>query len=394
MNWYQYAISQIDREIERISSILDRQSLPTVDRLFWEGRRRELRAARWLVRRLAAPIPSEVGEIPAESWEPDEVVAPIAAAVTPPTQAITPLINPGRVLGRNLTPIPLEIDILRLDRQQELLQIIWQQLQRTIRELEGYELSAEQLIAKLPVILTNIWLDSTTEFVGQFYTVTVDRVEYTVLPYLLQDEDFIATEFLAKIPLVYDIFAYLLWQQPIVVDRELYEYGDRIASDRVQQLLDNLAISIGNAVVQPLLNRFNDFEQVKQRFFDPRLISTREITKFRNLLSWHYRRRSYFLHPIEVFESRHTIRVFTDRGIELRSIYAPRRQELANLRGIPLIVSLGLEFRDAIAPLVTAITTFLGRIVVYILTEIIGKGIGLITKGILQGVGNAWQGNR
>lgn len=388
MNWYTYGINQIDRELARIDRILDGQQLSTLDRLFWEGRQRELRAARWLIRRLAAPIPAEINvTLP----DPPPVSLPPVTAENSSTVAIANLLNPRPLPGRNLTSIPLEIDILRLDRQQELLQIIWRQLQRTIRELQDYQVSQEQLRSKLLDILTSIWSESTTEFIGQYYAIVVNSEEYPVLPYLLQDRQVIAAEFLTKIPLVFEIFSYLLFQDSIVVDNELREYGDRIASDRIQQLLDNLVISMSNAVTQPLLNRFSDFEQIKQRFFEPRLISTRDITKFRNLLSWHYHRYKYLIDPTDTFESRHTLWIFTPRGIEQTAIYSPRRQELTALKGVPLIVTLGLELRDAIAPPLTLVTTFFGRIIVYILTEIIGRGIGLITKGILQGVGNAWQ---
>jgi Protein of unknown function (DUF3685) len=389
VNWYTYGISQIDRELVRVGQILGRSQLSTLDRVFWEGRQRELRAARWLVRRLAGPIPPDMGErvLPDSQPEPLSLVAANNSEVV----SIANLLNPRPLSGRNLTSIPLEIDILRPDRQQELLQIVWQQIRRTIEELQAYQVSQEQLLTKIPEILTTIWSSSTTIFIGQYYSIRVEE-EYPVLPYLLQDRELIATEFLAKIPLVYETFAYLLFQYPIVVDNQLRDYGDRVASDRVRQLLDNLVIRLSNAVTQPLLNRFSDFEQVKQRFFEPRLISTREITKFRNLLSWHYHRYKYLIDPTNIFESRHSILTFTNLGIEAIAIYSPRRPELTTLKGLPLLVTLGLEFRDAIAPLVTSVTTFLGRIIVYILTDIIGRGIGLITRGVLQGVGNAWQG--
>lgn len=72
-------------------------------------------------------------------------------------------------------------------------------------------------------------------------------------------------------------------------------------------------------------------------------------------------------------------------------IYAPRNDELATLSGIPFLVTLVLEARDAIAPRVRAAVSFLGRGVVYVLTEVIGRGIGLVGRGIVKGIGNALQ---
>ena len=75
------------------------------------------------------------------------------------------------------------------------------------------------------------------------------------------------------------------------------------------------------------------------------------------------------------------------------TIYAPRPLELAQLAGIPLVVTLALETRDALSPRLKSATTFLGSSIVYLLTEIIGRGIGLIGRGIIKGVGNIWQEN-
>ncbi|WP_234709980.1 DUF3685 domain-containing protein, partial [Kamptonema formosum] len=62
--------------------------------------------------------------------------------------------------------------------------------------------------------------------------------------------------------------------------------------------------------------------------------------------------------------------------IQKISIYSPRNQELAQLSGVQLVVTLVLEMRDATAPRVRAIIAFLGTGVVYVLTQVIGRGIG------------------
>jgi hypothetical protein len=50
-----------------------------------------------------------------------------------------------------------------------------------------------------------------------------------------------------------------------------------------------------------------------------------------------------------------------------------------------------LEIRDAIAPRLRATVSFVGSGLVYILTQVIGRGIGLIARGIIQGIGSSWQ---
>ncbi|NJM75964.1 MAG: DUF3685 domain-containing protein [Acaryochloridaceae cyanobacterium RU_4_10] len=38
--------------------------------------------------------------------------------------------------------------------------------------------------------------------------------------------------------------------------------------------------------------------------------------------------------------------------------------------------------------------SFLGSGVVYVLTNVVGRGIGLIGRGVIQGIGSAWDENR
>ena len=70
------------------------------------------------------------------------------------------------------------------------------------------------------------------------------------------------------------------------------------------------------------------------------------------------------------------------------SIYAPRKNELEKLSGIPWLSTIVIEIRDAIAPLVRRFIALAGSGVVFVLTQVIGKGLGLIGKGIIQGVGS------
>ena len=61
------------------------------------------------------------------------------------------------------------------------------------------------------------------------------------------------------------------------------------------------------------------------------------------------------------------------------------------MTGLPWLITITLEIRDAIAPRVKALVGLIGNGAVYILTQVIGKGIGLIGRGIIQGVGNSFQ---
>ncbi|MEL6910271.1 MAG: DUF3685 domain-containing protein, partial [Cyanobacteria bacterium J06598_4] len=114
----------------------------------------------------------------------------------------------------------------------------------------------------------------------------------------------------------------------------------------------------------------------------------RELARFRNQLSWRYRQDNYFTHPQNIFESRHRLLVISSGAIRTTYIYVPRQTELEQLTGIPWLSTMVIEIRDAIAPLVRKAIALGGSGVVFVLTQVVGKGLGLIGKGIIQGIGS------
>jgi hypothetical protein len=180
----------------------------------------------------------------------------------------------------------------------------------------------------------------------------------------------------------------LLLLTDLCIDNVSYPAGTKESQSQALLILENLLIHIANAVIQPLLNNLADEESIKQNFYNWQMISTREIEKFRNNLSWKYQLYQYITEAQTIFESRYEFFIFSPRGIRKTSIYAPRNQELAQLSGIPLGVTLILEFRDAISPRIQSLVGFLGTGIVFVLTQVVGRGLGLVGRGILQGIGS------
>jgi len=401
-------IQQINNSLAEVRSQLENPHLSNLDWLFWSGRRRELLAARWLVNQL---LPADVVILqPLQNTELPLVDSQLAdrakntivrkqnyltESSNLPQQSIfdtTRVKLQSRL--QNITGSPLEIDILRLEKRRELLELILQRLEAILDELRYSQVEPHQLPQILPVILRDLWQASINDFFGKYYTLPIGNGQYEIVNVLLQSADIVQEAILNKIPLLVDLFSYLLFQTPIVIDNAAYAPETLAAKERTEALLENLIIQVANGVVQPLLNYFADIEIIKQSFYDRRLISTREISRFRNNLSWKYRIEKYINEPIAIFESRYTLLVFSEIGIKKVYIYAPRRQELEQLTGIQLAVSLAVEARDAIAPRLRATVSFISTGLVYVLTKVIGRGIGLVVRGIIQGIGNSLQETR
>lgn len=146
--------------------------------------------------------------------------------------------------------------------------------------------------------------------------------------------------------------------------------------------------------MQFLLNQFAEAESIQYSLYARTYLSSREIARFRNDLSWHYRQTYYLQEPRAIFESQYRLITLQDGQLRQTSIYAPRADELAQLRGWRWWVTIAWEARDAIAPRLRSLIAWLGSGVVYLLTQVVGKAIGLIGRGALQGLGNVVQESR
>jgi DNA-binding NarL/FixJ family response regulator len=455
-------LQQIDAEIVAVSQLLADSRITLSDRWWLQGRRRELKAARWVVRRLlptsieefdgwSQPLPSGQAELgrstkqtfstPSQSPQTlvgetsqrggshrplQEVVLPsslTAVELTPASLAASSsaMVPPSALMGAwdlqtllfnsvttklqqsalgNLTEQPMEIDILRDDKKRELLYLILRQLEESLRELRHSQVTLEKLFDRQIVIMQNLWRAVVNDFFGKYYTIPISESlpaqfqtveQIGLVDVLLQDLDIVDEAILQKIPHTFDLLAHLLFQTPLVIDNMPYVAGSVEAIARMEILLQNLMIQVANAVIQPLLNRFGDVVAIKQLFYTQQLSPSREIERFRNNLAWKYRLKKYVRDPVAVFESRHDLLTMRSSGIAKASVYAPRNQELDELSGIPLAVTLVLEARDAVAPRLQSAVSFVGRSLVYVLTEVIGRGIGLIGRGVIKGVGNVLQ---
>jgi hypothetical protein len=394
--WRRFGLQQIDKELSRVDERLRSSSLSLFDRLFWQGRQRELRVAAAIVRGLTPVIDSDPGSEPlAVSPEPSPLLAQsITDIKLTTTEKIFTVFSKGNQFIDNRTGQPLEIDVLQVTKRQQLLQIVCQQFQETLQSLQADQVTPEQLLLSNSSVLADIWADSTSRFFGRYYSLSVLDQTVEVVPMLLADRELITRQLLNRIPLTSELFGYFLWQAGVYINNRYQAYDSVPANDYIQDLLANTIIQIANAIIQPFLNRFSDLEPVKQKFYHPDFLATRDITRFRNHLSWHYHLQNKYLQPIAIFESKHQLLVLRPTGIEHLSVYAPRRSELTQLVGIPWLVTILLEIRDAIAPPWQAVTTFFGNILVYVLTEIIGRGLGLVGRGVLQGLGQVWQERR
>ncbi|MBG1244123.1 DUF3685 domain-containing protein [Nostoc sp. NZL] len=393
-------IAHIEATLAAVTAQLQVPGLPVLDRAILAGQRRELLAARWLLNRLlVSPQERQEEHIPVADKPP---LPPSLSSAIQQRQTVSPLLSPGALQSalfascitklqfplQNVTDVPLEIDIFREERKRELLYLILQKLAQQLDELRASQIEMNQLYEVKSTLLRDLWQAAITDFFGKFSRIQIGKQNIEIVNLLLQNTEIVQADILNKIPLVFELYSYLLFQTELYIDNGSYPAVSNEAKSQALMILENLLIQVANGVVQPLLNSLADVEAIKQKLYSRQFISTREIERFRNDLSWKYRLKNYINEPKAVFESRYDLFVIAPRGIANTSVYAPRNQELGKLSNIPLVVTLFLEFSDAIAPRLKSILAFVGSGIVFILTQIIGRGLGLIGRGILQGIGS------
>ncbi|WNC59908.1 DUF3685 domain-containing protein [Thermosynechococcus sp. QS41] len=374
----QQGLGEMDAWLQALDQYLGRSRLSALERLVCEGRHREIRAARWLVSRFL-PQPTQAPP------------APVVSPVRPQIEIISQLVD--RCLQRmqsdllNLTSRPLELEVLTLQQRRELLYTILRQWDLLVRTLQATPPSIEVLHQRGSSLLQDLWEQSLREFFRPYRFALGSDAD--LIEQLLTERETVASVYLKPIPFVAEMLAHLLVQQPLTLHQQTYRYGTAAALEILDALLDHWLLTVANGIVYPLLNRCCYSAVIQQTFFQPQYTSTREMERFRNALSWHYRWRRWVKEPQDIFESRLVLLRLTERGIQELALTVPRQQELMQLEGIPYALTLALEARDALAPPVRAVVAWVGKGVVYLLTQVIGRGLGLIGRGILQGIGQS-----
>ncbi|MCI3281555.1 DUF3685 domain-containing protein [Synechococcus sp. PCC 6717] len=375
----QEGLMEMDTWLRALDQHLGQASLSSLERLICEGRHREIRAARWLVARF----------LPQPSAPPP----PVHLNLPQPTVELRATLV-DRCLERaksdllNFTSRPLELDVLRVPQRRELLYTVLQQWDAFVRTLQATSPNQDFLQHRRDRLLRDLWEQSLREFFSPYRYLDLGG-DRDLIDTLLADADVVVDVFLTPLPLVPEFLAHLLWQHPLNINQHTYRYGTPEALDILDVLLDHWLLTLANAIVYPLLNRLCYSAPIQQTFFSAQYISSREMERFRNTLSWHYRWQRWVKEPQNIFESRLVLLRLSDRGIQEFTLTLPRQQELLQLEGIPYALTLALETRDALAPPVRAVVAWVGKGVIYLLTQVIGRGLGLIGRGILQGIGQS-----
>jgi len=154
----------------------------------------------------------------------------------------------------------------------------------------------------------------------------------------------------------------------------------------IEALLDNLIVEVTNAVMFIIITEFSSIYEVRKNFYRSNFLSLRNVERFRNNLSWQNRVKGYVKRPADIYNSQQGIWIIRTTGIYYRVIYANRATDLLKLRRFSLGTLIVIETKDFLLSRIDEVVYFFGNTIRYTLTSVIGQVIGLVWRGIIEGL--------
>ena len=386
-------LQQIGRDLQVIEALLDPPPEHLVMRLMLEGRCRELRSARNLLLWLWGPLHTGLAEaVPLRDQNNTLQLTLNDRQPTAVWKAIQERLEGAVSSGLgNGTGQLLAIEGLHPERRRDLLLALLQQLHEVLQRLRGDQLVSTRdqkaLSARWQSLQTEVRQQALRSVAGNYVRLPQGESLVAVADQLVHRSDLRQSD--DELPDPQTMLASLVLDQPVLVDGQLLPSDDPRALLQLETLISNWLVRTAELIGSELLGICGEWPELRRYLLQQDLISTRELERLRNQLNSQSRWQDWIERPIRLYESRRLLFSLKTGRIEPLLLTEPRDEELRRLRWWQQQVALIVEARDAIAPQVQALVKRLGDLMVVVLTQVVGRAIGLIGRGIAQGMGRS-----
>ena len=183
--------------------------------------------------------------------------------------------------------------------------------------------------------------------------------------------------------------------EPIIKNEPLYHDGKILplyeteSFKTFESIISNWVLRTSNLMAADIFNYCSGWPELRNLFINPKLQSTRNFERFRNNINNYDRWHNNFYMPVYLYESKREYIDIVDNNFIRYFKNENREKDIDKLTWLQKQITLLVEIRDAISPQLEIATKYIGNIFVTILTKVVGKAIGLVGKGILQGLGRS-----
>jgi DNA-binding NarL/FixJ family response regulator len=384
-------LEQIEASSALCRRLLDPPPAQPLQRWALEGRLRELACARQLLLLLWGPV--------SMAWDLPETGAPPAAARAPGGsltlqqrnaagiwRAVRQRLETAIATGLdNRSGQLLAIDGLHPERCRDLLLALLDQLEslrgQLATEAEGANALLERWLACQPQLREQALRAMASPYVQLPRQGALEPVARS----LIAASDLTVAD--PELPDLQPMLATLVLAQPLLVEGQLVPADELRAVLHLERLVANWLVRTAELLAADVLACCGGWPELRRYLLRPELLATRNLERLRNQLNAQQRWGDLFERPIAIYESRRQLLCVDGGAIAAVNLLEPRDAELQRLGPLQQLVTLALETRDAVAPQLRQLIQGLGNLVVVLLTEVVGRAIGLVGRGVLQGMG-------
>ena len=392
-------LQQIRQDLQVIEALLNPPPEHLLLRLLLEGRRRELRSACDLLLWLWGPLQVGLADaLPLGRGSNRPAVANDEAQgesmaitlrerhATAVWEAIQERLHEAVSSGlSNATGSLLAMEGLHPERRRDLLLALLQQLDQVMARLRGDGGPQGRLQENWSILQPELRRQALQAMAGSYVRLPQGESLQPVAAALLAQADFNQGD--DELPDPRRMLEPLVLDQPVLVDGQLLPADHPRALLQLETLVSNWLVRTAELISAELIGACSTWPELRRYLLDEHLISTRELERLRNQLNNQSRWQVWIQRPIRLYESRRLLYRLKAGRIEPLLLTEPRDAELRQLGWWQQQVALMLEARDALAPQIQALVRTLGDLMVVLLTQVVGRAIGLIGRGVAQGMG-------
>ena len=247
---------------------------------------------------------------------------------------------------------------------------------------EEYKENLDDLIYQLKKnTLLNI-IDSYTRIKKNGVLISINDFIFSQLENMTNVDDFESHD-------ISTIIEPIIKNEPLYHDGKILPLYETESFKTFESIISNWVLRTSNLMAADIFNYCSGWPELRNLFINPKLQSTRNFERFRNNINNYDRWHNNFYMPVYLYESKREYIDIVDNNFIRYFKNENREKDIDKLTWLQKQITLLVEIRDAISPQLEIATKYIGNIFVTILTKVIGKAIGLVGKGILQGLGRS-----
>lgn len=400
-------LQQIDAELRLCLRLLDPPPVDLLPLLLLQGRVRELRMARRLLLWLWGPVSLAWGQpFDGEGGAPAVASAPAEPGVeaSPAARSVAITLRQRTAEGlwealrgrlreaaasgpSNNSGQLLALDGLQASRCNDLLLGLLEQFDRLRQRLLQDDPRGEQLERLWRELQPELRQQALRSMAGSYVQLPMEGRLCPVAETLLHRSRFDVDD--PELPDPAAMLSPLLQARPLLVDGRLMAPDEPQAVLYLELLLSNWLVRSAELISAEVLAVCAEWPELRRYLLRPELLATRNLERLRNQLNAQQRWTSWFERPVHLYESRRPLFRLGEGAIDCVDLTEPRDAELRQLGWVQQAVTLALEARDVLGPQLRSLLKRLGDLLVVLLTQVLGRAIGLVGRGIVQGMGRS-----